>query len=253
VATYREDGTNAVELVRKADNALYRAKITGRNKVCLAREEKMVTKTSHYTVEQLHRLTELAKERGVGEAILLREALDDVLKKYDFKKTPPGEAVAPKGKTALLVDDAAFMRMMQREMLTQSGYEVVAEAVDGVGGYEKYNELKPDIVLLDIVMPNMDGVQSLKRMELDEKTRVVVVSALGHENVILEAIEAGADYFIVKPFQKEKLLDAMEYGAEKLFSKDKLEAYRAHLKRQNYKEGDVLSQKEIDALLNVLL
>jgi len=86
VATYREDGGNMIELVRKADGAMYRAKTLGRNKVCLAREEKMVTKTSHYTTEQLQRLTELSKEKSAGEAYLLREALDDLLKKYDDKK-----------------------------------------------------------------------------------------------------------------------------------------------------------------------
>lgn len=83
VAAYRDDGANVVELVRKADGAMFRAKMTGRNKVCLAREEKMVTKTSHYTVEQLKRLTALSQKENTGEAVLLREALDDLLKKYD--------------------------------------------------------------------------------------------------------------------------------------------------------------------------
>ena len=78
-----EDGTRYTELVRKADGAMFRGKLNGRNRVCLAREEKMVTKTSHYTVEQLQRLTKLSKREGIGEAILLREALDALLKKYD--------------------------------------------------------------------------------------------------------------------------------------------------------------------------
>jgi diguanylate cyclase (GGDEF)-like protein len=79
-----DDGSRGAEIIRKAEGALYRAKVGGRNKVCLSREEKMVTKTSHYTYEQLQRLSELAKKEGMGEAILLREALDDLLKKYDY-------------------------------------------------------------------------------------------------------------------------------------------------------------------------
>ena len=82
IATYPDDGANWVELKRKADGALYRAKAAGRNKICLAKEEKLVTKTAHYTVEQLKRLEKLAKERNMSEASLMREALDELLKKY---------------------------------------------------------------------------------------------------------------------------------------------------------------------------
>jgi diguanylate cyclase (GGDEF)-like protein len=81
-AAYPIDGTNEAELMRKADGALYRAKISGRDKVMLAFEEKMAPKTAHFTVTQLERLAELAKDQGVGEAVLLREALDDLLVKY---------------------------------------------------------------------------------------------------------------------------------------------------------------------------
>ncbi len=82
LASYPEDGDRAREIIRKASDALYRAKMSGRNRVALAREERMVTKTSHYTQGQLDRLSQLAKREGVGEAILLREALDDILRKY---------------------------------------------------------------------------------------------------------------------------------------------------------------------------
>jgi diguanylate cyclase len=83
IAAYPIDAQSANELVRKADEALYRAKAAGRNKVTLSYEEKMAPKTSHFTLTQLERLTELAREQGVGEAILLREALDDLLIKYN--------------------------------------------------------------------------------------------------------------------------------------------------------------------------
>lgn len=83
VAAFPDDGNRAQEIVRKANEALYRAKVSGRNKVCLAREEKMVTKTSHYAVGQLEGLSRLAKREGIGEAVLLREALDDLLRKYN--------------------------------------------------------------------------------------------------------------------------------------------------------------------------
>jgi diguanylate cyclase (GGDEF)-like protein len=84
ISSSPEDGSRINEIVRKAEGALFRAKKSGRNKVSLSREEKMITKTSHYTYEQLQRLSELAKKEGTGEAILLREALDDLLKKYDY-------------------------------------------------------------------------------------------------------------------------------------------------------------------------
>jgi len=83
IATYPEDGANWTEIKRKADGALYRAKTAGRNKICLAKEEKLVTKTAHYTIEQLKRLEKLAGEKNMSEASLMREALDELLKKYN--------------------------------------------------------------------------------------------------------------------------------------------------------------------------
>lgn len=84
IATAPEDGMRVSELMRRAQSAMYRGKLTGRSRVCLAREEKMVTKTSHYTAEQLQQLTKLSKREGIGEAVLLREALDALLQKYDI-------------------------------------------------------------------------------------------------------------------------------------------------------------------------
>jgi len=86
IATYPEDGTNWIELRRKTEGAMYRAKASGKNKICLAKEEKLITKTVHYTVEQLKMLKELSDEQSIGEAALMREALDDLLKKYNAKK-----------------------------------------------------------------------------------------------------------------------------------------------------------------------
>lgn len=83
IAAAPDDGATYLELTRKAEGAMFRGKAAGHNRVCLAREEKMVTKTSHYTVEQLKRLTKVSKREGIGEAVLLREALDALLKKYD--------------------------------------------------------------------------------------------------------------------------------------------------------------------------
>lgn len=83
ISSFPDDGGRVAEIVRKADGALMRAKRNGRNQVCLAREEKMITKTSHYTQSQLEKLSDTAKKLGVGEAVLLREALDDILRKYD--------------------------------------------------------------------------------------------------------------------------------------------------------------------------
>ena len=88
LSSYPEDGNGAKDVLRKADGALYRAKAGGRNKISLSREEKMITKTSHYTQEELERLSKLAKREGVGEAVLLREALDDLLKRYDDQLAP---------------------------------------------------------------------------------------------------------------------------------------------------------------------
>ena len=111
----------------------------------------------------------------------------------------------------LIVDDAAFMRMMIKDILTKNGYEIAAEAENGQKAVEKYAESRPDLVLMDITMPEMDGIQSLKKIkELDPSANVIMCSAMGQQAMVIEAIQSGAKDFIVKPFQAERVLEAVK-------------------------------------------
>jgi len=111
----------------------------------------------------------------------------------------------------LIVDDAAFMRMMIKDILTKNGYEIAAEAENGQKAVEKYAEVKPDLVLMDITMPEMDGIQSLKKIkEVDPAANVIMCSAMGQQAMVIEAIQSGAKDFIVKPFQAERVLEAVK-------------------------------------------
>jgi two-component system chemotaxis response regulator CheY len=111
----------------------------------------------------------------------------------------------------LVVDDAAFMRMMIRDILTKNGYEVCGEANDGAQAIEKYKEVKPDLVTMDITMPEMDGIASLKEIKkLDPNAKVVMCSAMGQQAMVIDAIQAGAKDFIVKPFQPDRVIEAIK-------------------------------------------
>lgn len=113
-------------------------------------------------------------------------------------------------KRVLIVDDAAFMRMSLRKIMEENGFEVVGEAENGRTGVEKFNELRPDIVTLDITMPEMDGLTALKAMmQIDPQANVIIVSAMGQESYVRESIMAGAKNFIVKPFNKEHVLKVL--------------------------------------------
>ena len=115
------------------------------------------------------------------------------------------------GKKVLIVDDAAFMRMMLKDILTKNDYNVVGEAENGAKAVEKYNELQPDLVLMDITMPEMDGIQALKAIrEKDPKAVVIMCSAMGQQAMVIEAIQSGAKDFIVKPFQADRVLEAVK-------------------------------------------
>ncbi|HEY8528869.1 MAG TPA: response regulator [Paenibacillaceae bacterium] len=115
------------------------------------------------------------------------------------------------GKRILIVDDAAFMRMMIRDILTKNGYEVVGEAQDGIQAIERYKELQPDLVTMDITMPEMDGITALKEIrKMDANAKVIMCSAMGQQAMVIDAIQAGAKDFIVKPFQADRVIEAVK-------------------------------------------
>ncbi|NLW08356.1 MAG: response regulator [Firmicutes bacterium] len=114
-------------------------------------------------------------------------------------------------KRVLVVDDAAFMRMMIKDILQKGGYEVVGEAEDGKRAIEKYKELKPDLVTMDITMPDMDGITAVKEIrKIDENAVIIMCSAMGQQAMVIDAIQAGAKDFVVKPFQPERVLEAIK-------------------------------------------
>lgn len=114
-------------------------------------------------------------------------------------------------KKILIVDDAAFMRMMIKDILTKNGYNVIGEAANGVEAVEKYGQLKPNLVMMDITMPEMNGIDALKKIrETDGSANVIMCSAMGQQAMVIESIQAGAKDFIVKPFQVERVLEAVQ-------------------------------------------
>ena len=107
----------------------------------------------------------------------------------------------------LLVDDAAFMRMMVKNTLNENGYTDTYEASDGAEAVNKYAEIQPDLVIMDITMPNMDGLEALKAIsKADPNASIVMCSAMGQEAMVIEAIKSGAKDFIVKPFKPDRII-----------------------------------------------
>ena len=110
----------------------------------------------------------------------------------------------------MVCDDAAFMRMMIKDILVKNGYEIAAEAENGLKAVEQYPEAKPNLVLMDITMPEVDGIEAVRRIKaLDPNANVIMCSAMGQQAMVIEAIQAGAKDFIVKPFQADRVLEAV--------------------------------------------
>jgi two-component system chemotaxis response regulator CheY len=114
-------------------------------------------------------------------------------------------------RTVLIVDDAIFMRTMIADILKGASFEVVGEASSGVEAIEKYKELKPDLVTMDIVMPDMGGIDAVRSIiEEDPDAKILMCSAMGQQGLVVEAIQAGARDFVVKPFQPSRVLEAVQ-------------------------------------------
>ena len=111
----------------------------------------------------------------------------------------------------LVVDDTLFMRASIRQMLEANGHSVAGEAANGVEAIEKYAAVKPDVILMDITMPDMDGLEALRRIkEMDPNAKVIMCTAMGQQAMVAKAVELGAQQFIVKPFQSDRLMAAID-------------------------------------------
>jgi two-component system, chemotaxis family, chemotaxis protein CheY len=113
--------------------------------------------------------------------------------------------------TVLVCDDAIFMRTMISDILSQAGFEIVGEADSGVQAVEKYRQLKPDLVTMDIVMPDMGGIEAVREIcKSHPEAKILMCSAMGQQALVVEAIQAGAKDFVVKPFQPSRVLEAVQ-------------------------------------------
>ncbi len=113
--------------------------------------------------------------------------------------------------TILVCDDAIFMRTMISDILTEAGYEVIGEAETGIQAVKEYSRLKPDLVTMDIVMPDMGGIDAVREIrKADPEAKILMCSAMGQQALVVEAIQAGAKDFVVKPFQPSRVLEAVQ-------------------------------------------
>lgn len=117
-------------------------------------------------------------------------------------------------KRVLVADDALFMRVTLKKILTEGGFEVAGEAANGAEAVRLYQELKPDVVTMDITMPEMDGITALKQIRaLDPEAKVIMCTAMGQRNMVVEAVQSGAKDFIVKPYQPDRVVQAVKAAA----------------------------------------
>ncbi len=120
-------------------------------------------------------------------------------------------------KTVMIVDDATFMRMTIKRILENNEFNVVAEAENGYKAIEMYMKFKPDIISLDITMPEMDGIEALKKIkEINNKVKVIMVTAMGQDNLVREAIKLGATSFLVKPFNENQLIQTFKQVSSRI-------------------------------------
>jgi two-component system chemotaxis response regulator CheY len=111
----------------------------------------------------------------------------------------------------LVTDDAAFMRMMLSDILKKAGHEIIGEAANGIEAVDKYQKLQPDLVTLDITMPEMDGIEALQRIKaIAPDAKVIMCSAMGQQAMVVKAIQSGAKDFIVKPFQSDRVIESIQ-------------------------------------------
>jgi two-component system chemotaxis response regulator CheY len=111
----------------------------------------------------------------------------------------------------IIVDDAAFMRLNLKQIMEGLGHEVIAEAENGKEAIEKYKNKRPDIIFMDITMPEMDGIEAVEKIkEIDPEAKIIMCSAMGQKKIVIKAITAGAKDFIVKPFKKDKIAETID-------------------------------------------
>lgn len=178
------------------------------------------------------------------EKAKLQEAIDKLSDK--IKKRQEDSFM---GKKVLLVDDAPFIRSICKDILSREGYDVVGEACDGLEAVDLYKSVLPDIVLLDIVMPNCDGVDALRKIkEFDENAHVIMLSAMSQARMITETLLLGARDFIAKPFQSEKLLTMIQNSF--LPKQDFNKAILQQIYDASINDTYILTQVRVDTIIN---